>query len=247
MHHQKFKQQCNEEIKLMAKAERLRSNSIQWLNDAGEFKYSYHFEWMGRPIIQFPQDIMAMQEIIFEVKPDLIIETGVAHGGSLILYSSLLELNTLCGGPKNAHVLGIDIDIREHNRVEIEKHPLFKRISLFQGSSVDKKTIAFVKKMAAEYKRIMLVLDSNHTHEHVLTELEAYASLVSLNSYCVVFDTVIEYTPENYFPDRPWGKGNNPMTALDAYLKNHPEFEIDAMMDAKLQISVAPRGYLKRV
>ena len=93
----------------------------------------------------------------------------------------------------------------------------------------------------------MLVLDSNHTHEHVLTELEAYASLVSLNSYCVVFDTVIEYTPENYFPDRPWGKGNNPMTAVDAYLAKHPEFEIDEMMDAKLLISVAPRGYLKRV
>lgn len=210
--------------------------------------YSYHFTWLGRPIIQFPQDIVAMQELIFTVQPDLIIETGIAHGGSLILYASLLELNAIMGGPQNAHVLGIDIDIRAHNREAIETHPMFKRgrITMFEGSSIAFEVIEKVSSFAKDYQRIMVLLDSNHTCDHVLAELEAYAPLTAVGSYCVVFDTVVEHMPDDAYLDRPWAKGNNPMTAVDMYLRNHPQFAIDTMLDSKLLMSVAPRGYLKK-
>jgi len=210
-------------------------------------KYSYHFEWLGRPIIQYPQDIVAMQELIWQVQPDLIIETGIAHGGSLIFYASMLELNAICGGCQDAEVLGIDIDIRAHNRQAIEAHPMFKRISMIQGSSTASEVIEQVKEKAAGKQKILVCLDSNHTHDHVLAELEAYAPLVSVGSYCVVFDTVIEDLPDDMFPDRPWGKGNNPKTAVWEYLKTHPEFEIDKSIQHKLLITVAPDGYLKRI
>ena len=190
-----------------------------------------------------------MQELIFTVQPDLIIETGIAHGGSLILYASLLELNAMCGGQQNFSVLGIDIDIRAHNREAIESHPIFQRghITMFEGSSIDADMVAKVHKFAAPYKRIMVLLDSNHTHDHVFSELTAYAPLVSVGSYCVVFDTVIENMAADAYPDRPWGKGNNPMTAAGAYLASHPEYMHDEMMDSKLLISVAPKGFLKRI
>ena len=201
---------------------------------------------MGRPIIQYPQDIVAMQEIIFSVKPDLIIETGIAHGGSLILYASLLELNAACGGPAEARILGVDIDIRTHNKEAIEAHPMSKRIEMVQGSSISSEIIDAVKAKAQGKQRIMVVLDSNHTHEHVLAELEAYAPLVTKGSYCVVFDTVVEDMPKGSFPDRPWGVGNNPKTAVWEYLKSHDEFEIDKRIQHKLLITVAPDGFLKR-
>jgi cephalosporin hydroxylase len=240
-----FEKECAEEIKAQGRDRELLAASAEWLRRAGKNKYSYHFSWLGRPIIQVPQDILALQEIIFQVKPDLIIETGIAHGGSLIFSASMLELNAICGGPPEARVLGLDIDIRAHNRAAIEAHPLYKRISMMQGSSVAPEMIAAVRAFAEPYRNILVCLDSNHTHEHVLAELKAYASLVAPGSYCVVFDTVIEYMDS--FPDRPWGRGDNPMTAVDAFLKEHPEFVIDEMMDAKLMISVAPRGYLKRL
>lgn len=210
-------------------------------------QYSYNFSWLGRPIIQYPQDIVAMQELIWQVQPDLIIETGIAHGGSLIFSASMLELNAICGGPKNAEVLAIDIDIRSHNREAIEAHPMFKRITMLQGSSVAPEIVSQVRAKAAGKEHVLVCLDSNHTHEHVLAELEAYAPLTTVDSYCVVFDTVIEDMPDAMFPDRPWGPGNNPKTAVWDYLKRHSEFEIDKRMDHKLLISVAPDGYLKRV
>lgn len=210
-------------------------------------QYSYNFSWLGRPIIQYPQDIVAMQEIIWRVQPDLIIETGIAHGGSLIFSASMLELNAACGGPSDAQVVGIDIDIRAHNRAAIEAHPMMKRISLIQGSSIAPGIVDQVRTLAAGRARILVCLDSNHTHDHVLAELEAYAPLTSTGSYCMVFDTIVEYTAECCPSDRPWGKGNNPMTAVHTYLATHPEFEIDTDMDNKLLISVAPSGYLKRV
>lgn len=210
-------------------------------------KYSYNFSWLGRPIIQYPQDMIAMQELIWMIQPDLIIETGIAHGGSLIFFASMLELNAMCGGPKNAEVLGIDIDIRAHNRAAIESHPMFKRISMLEGSSIDEKMIDQVQQKALEKKRILICLDSNHTHDHVLAELKAYAPLTSVDSYCVVFDTIIEDLPHNMYPDRPWSPGNNPKSAVNEYLKTHPEFEINADIDHKLLISVAPGGYLKRI
>jgi cephalosporin hydroxylase len=237
-------------------ADRIRHNHTdQKLQDAAARfveastapKYSYNFSWLGRPIIQYPQDIVAMQELIWQVQPDLIIETGIAHGGSLIFSASMLELNAACGGPANAAVLGIDIDIRRHNREAIEAHPMMRRITMIEGSSIAPEVVAQVHGIAARYKRILVCLDSNHTHEHVLSELNAYAPLTSLDSYCVVFDTLIEDLPDGTYPDRPWGRGNNPKTAVTTYLRYHPEFETDSAIDGKLLISVAREGYLRRV
>ena len=247
MSHEKFKEECANEIDIQGLEPALKEKSREWADMANAFKYSYHFEWLGRPIIQYPQDIVAMQELIFSIQPDLIIETGIAHGGSLIFSASMLELNAICGGPQDAEVLGVDIDIRAHNREAIEKHPMFKRITMIQGSSIAADIIKQVKAKADGKQRILVCLDSNHTHDHVLAELEAYAPLTSVGSYCVVFDTIIEDMPAEMFPDRPWGPGNNPKTAVWEYLKTHPEFEIDKEMDHKLLISVAPDGYLKRV
>ncbi|UEG49050.1 NAD-dependent epimerase/dehydratase family protein [Ferruginibacter lapsinanis] len=223
---------ANESLKKAAKSFNDASNSNQ---------YSYNFSWMGRPIIQYPQDMIAMQELIWEIKPDLIIETGIAHGGSLIYYASLLELIG------NGEVLGIDIDIRSHNKIEIEKHPMFKRISMIQGSSIDEALVEQVKEIAKDKQTILVVLDSNHTHEHVLRELELYAPFVSVNSYIVVFDTIVQDLPENYFKEsRPWGIDNNPKTAVWEFLEKNKNFEINQEVDNKLLISVAPSGYLKR-
>jgi cephalosporin hydroxylase len=220
-------------------------------------KYSYNFSWMGRPIIQYPQDMVAMQEIIWEVKPDLIIETGIAHGGSLIMNASLLAMLDYCEAIKTGElinpnnpkrrVLGIDIDIREHNLKAIEEHPMSNRIDMIQGSSIAEDVVAKVRKYAGDYKRILVSLDSNHTHEHVIAELEAYAPLTTKGSYCVVFDTLIEDMSEDAYPDRPWTKGNNPKTAVWEYLKSHPEFEINKEIHQKLMITVASDGYLKRI
>ena len=207
-----------------------------------DYRYSYNFSWMGRPIIQYPQDLVAMQEIIWRVKPDLVIETGIAHGGSLIFYSSMLEL---IGGP--GRVLGIDIDIREHNRAAIEAHPMFRRITMFEGSSVDDAMAERVRAFAEGAERVMVVLDSNHTHEHVLRELELYSPLVTRDSYLVVFDTVVEDMPDEAFPDRPWGRGDNPTTAIREFLQTNDRFVIDKETEGKLLLTVAPDGYLRCV
>lgn len=211
--------------------------------ESNKAQYSYNFSWMGRPIIQYPQDMIAMQELIWEIKPDLIIETGIAHGGSLIYYASILELIG------KGEVLGIDIDIREHNKEEIEKHPMFKRIKMLQGSAIDYMVINEVKKYTLNKKSIMVLLDSNHTHEHVLEELNLYSPFVTKDSYLIVFDTIVEYLPNDYMPGskRPWGVGNNPMTALQTFLSGNDSFKIDDTINNKLLISVAPNGYLKRI
>jgi len=220
----------------------LQSAAKVFNTESNKVQYSYNFSWMGRPIIQYPQDMIAMQEIIWDVKPDLIIETGIAHGGSLIYYASILELIG------HGEVLGIDIDIRKHNREEIEKHPMVKRITMIEGSSIDENTAEQVRKIAQDKERIVVCLDSNHTHEHVLKELELYAPLVSLNSYIAVFDTIVEDLPDGYFSQkRPWGIGNNPRTAVDQFLKANDNFIIDEAIDNKLLVSVTPRGYLKRM
>lgn len=228
-----------------------------FMRASAKSKYSYNFSWQGRPIIQYPQDIVAMQELIWQIKPDLIIETGIAHGGSLILSASQLAQLDLCDAiesgvmldPKNSKrkVLGIDIDIRAHNRTAIEAHPMASRIQMIQGSSIAPDIVAQVHAVAENYSRVLVCLDSNHTHDHVLVELQAYAHLASVGSYCVVFDTLIEDMPANMYPDRPWGPGNNPKTAVWEYLKTHSEFEIDKSIQHKLLITVAPDGYLKRV
>lgn len=227
-----------------------------WLREIARHRYAYNFTWLGRPLIQFPQDMSAIQELVWRSRPDLIIETGIAHGGSLILSASLLALldysDAVAAGvildPRvpRRRVLGIDIDIRSHNRTAIQAHPMAHRIDMIEGSSIAPAIVAQVSKHASAYERIMVILDSNHTHEHVLAELEAYAPLVSSGCYCVVFDTVIEDLPAGLHPDRPWDVGNNPKTAVRDFLSRRQDFEVDEDIEAKLLITVAPGGYLRR-
>jgi len=254
---QLFKAKRSEQIQKLGENEAIAELTNSWMNAANQLKYSYHYEWQGRPIIQYPQDIVAMQELIWEVKPDLIIETGIAHGGSLVFSASMLALldisdaiesgSSLNPGKTKRKVLGIDIDIRPHNREAIEAHPMSSRIDMIQGSSIECNVIDQVKDIATSYERVMVCLDSNHTHDHVLAELKAYAPLTSVSSYCVVFDTIIEDMPTEMFPSRPWSRGNNPKTAVWEYLKNHPEFKVDKDIQHKLLVTVAPDGYLKRI
>ena len=231
----------------MNSSDALNSSSKSFLNDSIEAKYSYNFKWMGRPIIQYPQDIVAVQELIWDIKPDLIIETGVAHGGSAVFFASLLELNALSGGPKDAEVWCVEIDLRAHNREALVVHPMYPRLRIFDGSSVDGKIASVIAEKASKCERVLVILDSNHTHKHVLGELNLYASLVSVGSYCVVFDTVIEDLDGVEFVDRPWGKGNNPKTAVAEFLKTNSDFVVETAIDDKLLISAAPGGYLKRI
>jgi cephalosporin hydroxylase len=234
-----------------------RRLSLQWLELAFRRRYMYNFTSLGRPIIQLPTDMVALQEIIWEVRPDLIVETGIAHGGSLIQSAALLALLDYCDAAERGivvdpatpgrRVLAIDIDIRNHNRAAIEAHPLAKHISMIEGSSIEPEVIRQVRDAVAGKSRVLVCLDSNHTHDHVLAELEAYAPMASVGSYCIVFDTVVEDMPADLFPDRPWAPGNSPGTAVAEFLMHHPEFEIDRAFEQKLLITAAPGGYLKRV
>lgn len=262
-----FKSQVAANIKGLELDHALQAQSINWLLGTLPHRYSYNFRCLGRPIIQYPQDMTAVQELIWQIKPDLIIETGIAHGGSLILSASMLALLDYCDAvtsgqvldPKATRrkVLGIDIDIRDRNRAAIEAHPLSHHIDMIQGSSIDPAVVARVREVAAGYQNVLVILDSNHTHDHVLAELEAYAPLTSRDSYCVVFDTVVEDLPDGLYPDRPWAKGNNPKTAVHEYLRSMKDriaadgfplrFEIDKALESKLLITVAPDGYLRRI
>jgi len=256
---EEFKKQRKEEIANQARDSELRHLSSEWIAKAFKHNYSYHFDWLGLPIIQHPQDIIAMQQLIWKVQPDLIIETGVARGGSAIFYASLLELIAQCGGNTAAAVLSIDIDIRSHNKKAIFDHPLSKRIRLIEGSSVDTGLFDHVSDIANRAEKVMVCLDSNHTHDHVLKELKLYSKLVSVGSYCVVFDTIIEDFPVELSQNRAWGKGNNPKTAVWKFLdwiksenlRNKTEaglnFVIDQELEASLLVTVAPDGYLKRI
>jgi cephalosporin hydroxylase len=246
-----------ENVKALAKDQELARLSSEWFNRSALSRYSYNFEWLGRPIIQYPQDIVCVQELIWTIKPSVIVETGIAHGGSLILSASMLALLDLCDASTHntpldvrapsRQVIGVDIEIRPHNRAAIEAHPLSRYITMIEGSSIEPTTIQQVHAAARGRGPTLVCLDSNHTHEHVLAELSAYASLVTPNSYCVVFDTVVEDMGDDMFPDRPWDPGNNPKTAVWEFLKSHSEFEIDREIPQKLQITVAPDGYLRRV
>ena len=239
-----------------------------FLRESGLRRYSYNFDWLSRPIIQYPQDIVAMQELIWSVRPDLIIETGIAHGGSAIFSASMLALLDYCDATvagevldpscPRRRVLAIDIDIRTHNRALIEAHPLANRIEMIEGSSVEDAVVAKARAAAKGAGKVLVCLDSNHTAEHVLAELEAYAPMTSQGSYCVVFDTVVEDLPAAMFHDRPWGPGNGPKTAVHDYMARLASegrtgidgaplaFTIDRQIDRKLLISVAPEGFLRR-
>ncbi|MDC0261265.1 cephalosporin hydroxylase family protein [Synechococcus sp. AH-551-N17] len=252
MSNHEFEMQVKNNIKALGLDPLLKQKAMEWAIEASEkYNYTYNFSWGGLPIIQFPQDLMAMQEIFWLVKPDLVIETGIARGGSLAFWSSFLCLLDTYEGldPRKStrKVVGVDIDIRPHNRKALDEHPLRFKMELIEGSSIDPDIIQQVRSHADGGERVLVSLDSNHTHEHVLAELNAYADLVSVGSYCIVFDTAIEDLAAGSFPDRPWDVGNNPKTAVHEWLKNHPEFEIDKDIDNKLLISVAPDGYLKRI
>jgi cephalosporin hydroxylase len=254
---EKFEAEVAQNIKGLGEDKDVQALSRIWVREISPHKYAYNFRWLGRPAIQFPQDQIALQELIWQIKPDLIIETGIAHGGSLMFSASMLALLDMTDAiesgvsidPKlsKRKVLGLDIDIRPHNKAAIEAHPMASRVQMIQGSSIDPKIISQVHEIAKEYKKILVCLDSNHTHEHVLAELQAYAPLTSKGSYCIVYDTAVEDMPAALAGDRPWGPGNNPKTALWEYLKTHSEFEIDKSIENKLLITVAPDGYLKRV
>ncbi|MBS0202987.1 MAG: cephalosporin hydroxylase family protein [Planctomycetes bacterium] len=232
----------SEQIARMGADPELRKQTRSWFNKTCDYRYSYNFKWLGRPIIQYPQDILALQEIFWNVRPRAIVETGIAHGGSLILSASLLEM---IGG--NGVVIGVDIDIRPHNRAAIEEHPLAHRIRMIQGSSIDEGIVAQVRELVADRGPVLVILDSNHTHEHVARELALYSPLVQAGSYLIVFDTVVEFMDDAAFPDRPWGVGNNPYTAVQEFLKGNPRFHLDQEIEDKLLITVAPGGWLKCV
>jgi cephalosporin hydroxylase len=252
-----FEQRNSKMVYKMSRDKKLKDISLSWMIESSKYEYGYNFKWMGRPIIQLPQDIVEFQELVWQVKPDLIIETGIAHGGSLILSASMLSLieyseaigNRKLLDPQKPErmVLGIDIDIREHNKKAIEAHSMSNRIKMLEGSSIDAGIISQVKDYAKDFKNIIVCLDSNHTHDHVLAELNAFADLVAVGSYCIVWDTVIEDMPEDSFGDRPWDKLNNPKTAVAEFLKTRDDFVVDEDIQNKLLITVAPDGYLRRL
>jgi cephalosporin hydroxylase len=236
-----YKEECKNRVAAQGKNKELLAISSKFAAETIRAGYSYNFTWMGRPIIQYPQDMIAMQEIIWELKPDLIIETGIAHGGSIIYYASILELIG------KGEVLGIDIDIRAHNRAEIESHPMSKRITMLEGSAISQEIIEKIKPFTEGKKTVMVCLDSNHTHAHVLAELQLYSPFVTVGSYLVAFDTIVEDLPADLYADRPWSVGDNPKTAVWEFLKSNDDFVINNEIDNKLLVSVAPSGYLKRV
>jgi len=239
----KFYNERAADIKRLSKDKLLKEKSLDWMIHADKYLYNYNFTWLGRPIIKYPNDIVAIQELIWKVKPDLIIETGIAHGGSLILSASIMAM---LGKGK---VVGIDIDIKAHNRTEIERHPLYKYIEMFEGSSTDERIVQKVIKLSHNFSTIMVILDSLHTHEHVLKELELYSGLVTKGSYLIAPDTFIEYFPPGYYPKK--GKlvdvGNNPMTALNEFLENRNDYIIDHSFIDKLCITEGFNGYLKKI
>ncbi len=253
---EQFAQERKERLDAYARDKDFQSLSHQWLQQSMASKYVYNFDWLGRPIIQYPQDMWAVQELIWRVRPDLIIETGIAHGGSLVLSASMLALLDMCDAieagtmldarASQRKVLGVDIDIRAHNLSAVEAHPMASRIQMIQGSSVDGAVVQQVHQVAKNYSRVLVFLDSMHTHDHVLAELEAYAPLVSSGSYCVVFDTFVEDMPHGFFCDRPWDVGNSPKTAVQQFLSGNDDFLVDKDMESKLMITVAPGGYLQR-
>jgi cephalosporin hydroxylase len=253
---QLFFEERKKNIAAIRESNQLFDISKKWICEVSPFKYIFNFDWLGRPIIQIGADMVAVQEAVWRAKPDLIIETGIAHGGSLIYHASLLALLDVCEALQNGEsfdpanpkrkVVGIDIDIRPHNRSAIESHPLAAYISMIQGSSIESGVVSRVEEFAKRYQRRMVVLDSNHTESHVFAELEAYTPLVSPDSYCIVFDTAIEHMPEGFYSDRPWKKGDNPLTAVRRYLSKNPDFSVDGELDGKILIGNAPGGFLRR-
>lgn len=236
-----FERSKREAAARMAADESLAARALDLNAAADRHDWSYQWTWLGLPVIQMPPDIVVLQEVIWETRPQLVIETGIARGGSLVLYASILEL------VGEGEVLGIDVDIRAHNREAIEAHPLAKRIRMIEGSSLDDDVVAQARAAAANVERVMVVLDSNHTHAHVLAELRAYGPLVTVSQFLVVADTFVEQIPAQGHRPREWGPGDNPATALGAWLDEVDDFAPDPFVNAKLLLTASPGGYLRRV
>lgn len=248
---QNFYRESAQNITAMAGDESVRTLTREWLALVARYRYVYNWSWMGLPIIQLPADIVATQEVIWAVKPTVIIETGVARGGSIVFNASQLALLDACDrlqGKQSAKrtCIGIDIDIRSHNRSAIDAHPLASMIVLYEGSSITDETYQFVKQALDPTDRVMVVLDSNHTRDHVLREMQLYSSLVSPGSFMIVHDTGIEGDPEGRDPDRDWGRGNNPLTAVEDFLRVSSDFYPVEDINDKLLITSSPGGYLRR-
>lgn len=229
-------------IESMWEDERARRLIEAYFENARRHKYVYNFSWLGLPILQHPADMAILQEIVWLVKPELIIETGIAHGGSLVFYASLLELIGESGT-----VLGVDVDIRPYNKHAIQTHPMAKRIDMIQGSSIESYVIAEVDKRVCGKEHVMVILDSNHTHAHVLEELRNYGRFVTKGSYLVVCDTRIDDMPAELFRDRPWRPGNSPRTAVVEYLTETDRFCVDKEIEKRILLTGNPDGYLRCV
>ena len=252
-----FAQERAQRIEEFGKDSSFKDLALTWVEASMKRKYIYNFDWMGRPIIQYPEDMVGVQELIWKIRPDVIVETGIALGGSIVLSASMLALLDYCDAVQSGSMLdpskpkrkvvAVDIDIRQHNRQAIEAHPLSNRLVLIEGSSIAEETINKVRESVGDAKKVLVFLDSMHTHDHVLAELEAYAPMVTKDSYCVVFDTVVEDLPKDYFENRPWNPGNSPKSALHEYLRSHPEFVIDQTIHDKMMITAVPHGHLKRI
>ena len=252
-----FNKECKKEILNQGNDLELSQISKKWLDKSSKHKYSYHFSWLGRPIIQLPQDILALQEIIWSTKPDIIVETGIAHGGSLCFSASMLALldiessktgSQLTDAPNvKRQVIGVDIDIREHNRKAIEDHPFSSNITMLEGSSVDRSIFERISELIPPGSKVLVILDSNHTESHVLEELRLYGDLVTKNSYCIVCDTIVADMDDDFYQNRPWGIDNNPKGAVEKFLEETSDFIIDQEIDNKLLLSMLPRGYLKKI
>ncbi|CAK7061649.1 MAG: Rhamnosyl O-methyltransferase [Desulfovibrio sp.] len=225
----------------------LQNMGHDFLQTAINKQYAYNFFWCGVPLLQIPQETQAMQEVIWEVKPDCIIETGVAWGGSLMFSASMLCVLESCNYITNGLVIGIDIEIRPHNKQNIQAHPLASKIHLLEGSSIDENIVAQVSRLVEDKKRILVCLDSNHTHAHVLQELRLYSPFVGIGSYCIVGDTGIEDFENAPHTERPWGAGNSPKSAVHAFLKESSDFIVDSHTERKLIFTGSPDGYLKRI
>jgi cephalosporin hydroxylase len=238
-----FRLEAQENCLRLGADKQLFNLSRQLISEAEKYRYTYLWSWLGMPIIQLPADIVALQEVVWSSKPDIIVETGVARGGSLVFFASML---TLIGQGK---VIGVDIDIRAHNRDAIESHSLANRIVLIEGSSISAETVNRVKKHIPENAKVMVVLDSDHSRQHVLQELEVYAPLVSEGHYLIVADTILGHFTEEQTPiarSKVWYPGNEPYSALCDFLKNNTDFEPEPEINGKLIVASSPGGYLRR-
>ena len=234
------------EVQPLSSAEAFKILSQAWLRCGWDTKYVYSFTWLGRPIIQLPEDMFRIQEVIYRIKPDVIIETGVAHGGSLIFYASL------CKAIGKGRVIGIDIEIRPHNRKAIEAHELYEYITLLEGSSISPEVLAQVRKLVEPGETTLVLLDSNHTKQHVLEELRAYSPLVPVNSYIVACDGIMAYLAGAPRTQLDWPQ-NNPLTAIQDFLRENSDFLIEEPTfpfnegSINERVTYWPSGFLKRV